>query len=639
MTDKIVFLRPDCISSRLQESQRKTTKGIYYKFSYYVKFDKNTHNAYLTDNEAEEIRLRFSTYKNSPTDIFEISKNDLTPEIVKHFRFVQPFIDYEQRDINIPPYILGLWLGDGDSAGPNLTSIDLPIIDAWSQYANNIGYRIRIHHTDRKNSNKDGESETVQHLRIVKGIPSDTSNISMGKPNLKPDTQGRYICKYCHIQFSGYQGLWSHMKNRLQSGLVCLKSENVVKTYLKNYSLLNNKHIPIVYLKNSKDVRLELLAGLLDTDGYLEKGSHYSIIQKNKQLADDIVILCQSLGFYTKMKETRKSCIYKEEKKEGIYYLITIFNSMMNLQVIPVRLERKRMVAQEKTQNRYNPLINVMGDPIEEKCRVQWTETMKIRLYSITCKIKKLIPGKPIPWNIYGDLDEMFKGISPRALDTMYYKNLCIEKDKYDASLMDMNFSLDDLSDPNWIRNTDRIKTLHDSGYLLTKEENGCLYNWLYSQKRKKFRTDQIQLVDSLLDRNREIAEEQWERDWFQQFSKLSEWIKTHMRTPREGKLIEDDEERTIGDFYKCIKKRISDNNLPANCKNAVSELIKDYGSIIEKGNNKKPINVILSDGNYIFFQTQNACANYFDVSKSTIMHAIKHHKMVQGATLWIEDV
>jgi len=638
-TDTIVFLRPDCIASSLKETKRNTKRGVYYKFSYYVKFNKIHYNEYLTDNEVKEIRSKLSTLKNSPTDIFEISKNNLTPDILKHFRYVQPFIDYEPCDINIPPYILGLWLGDGDSSGPALTSIDLPIIDAWSKYANSIGYRISTSHTDRKNPNTDGESETVQHLRIVKDIPFETVDISMGKPNLKPDSQGRYICGYCHTQFKGYSGLWFHMKNRLQSGLVCLKSENVVNTYLKTYSLLNNKHIPIVYQKNSADVRLELLAGLLDTDGHLEKGCHYSITQKNKKLADDIVILCQSLGFYTKLKETPSSCIYKGEKKEGIYHKITIFNSMSNLHTIPVRLERKRIVAEENTRNRYQPSINIIGDSIDETCKVQWTDNMKIRLYSITAKIKQLIPEKSIPWNLYGDVDEMFKGISPRALDTMYFKTLCLEKDKYDTLVINMDFSLDDISDPNWIKNIDQIKTLHDSGVWLTKEENEYLYQWLYHQKRNKLRTDQIQLVDSLLDCNREISKERWERDWFQNFSKLSEWIKTHMRTPREGKHIEDHEERSIGDFYKCIKKRISDNNLPANCMEAWTKLRQDYGSIIEKGNRKKSINVILSDGNNIIFQTQNGCAKYFDVSKTTIMHALKNNKMVKGATLRIVDV
>jgi replicative DNA helicase len=53
---------------------------------------------------------------------------------------------------------------------------------------------------------------------------------------------------------------------------------------LKNYNLINNKHIPQDYLINSRTNRLRLLAGLLDTDGYYDKkGKCFEITQNNNQ--------------------------------------------------------------------------------------------------------------------------------------------------------------------------------------------------------------------------------------------------------------------------------------------------------------------------------------------------------------------
>ena len=53
----------------------------------------------------------------------------------------------------------------------------------------------------------------------------------------------------------------------------------------------DRKHIPQVYLRASEDVRLELLAGLLDTDGtYQETGHFYEFTQSERwheRLFDD----------------------------------------------------------------------------------------------------------------------------------------------------------------------------------------------------------------------------------------------------------------------------------------------------------------------------------------------------------------
>src|SRR5690606_8626431 len=78
---------------------------------------------------------------------------------------------------------------------------------------------------------------------------------------------------------------------------------------LRNKELLKNKHIPSEYLIDSRDNRLKLLAGLIDTDGHRECRSDrpnqrsYEITQKNKTLAYQIKELCFSLGFYASLKE------------------------------------------------------------------------------------------------------------------------------------------------------------------------------------------------------------------------------------------------------------------------------------------------------------------------------------------------
>lgn len=73
------------------------------------------------------------------------------------------------------------------------------------------------------------------------------------------------------------------------------------------------KFIPKEYLTASKEQRLRLLNGLLDTDGYVDKNSVY-ITLSSKQMSDDIVELVNSIGgiVYVTLKKGRY-------KKNGIY--------------------------------------------------------------------------------------------------------------------------------------------------------------------------------------------------------------------------------------------------------------------------------------------------------------------------------
>jgi len=66
---------------------------------------------------------------------------------------------------------------------------------------------------------------------------------------------------------------------------------------LKNEKLFNNKRIPDVYFRSSIKQRLELLAGLIDTDGYVyQKNGRIVFSGCDKKLIDDVRRLIISLG-------------------------------------------------------------------------------------------------------------------------------------------------------------------------------------------------------------------------------------------------------------------------------------------------------------------------------------------------------
>ena len=116
--------------------------------------------------------------------------------------------------------------------------------------------------------------------------------------------------------------------------------KNCFLEFLKKFNLINNKHIPLQYKTSSIDDRLNLLAGLIDSDGYYQRGC-YEIVQKRKKLSEDIVDLCRSLGFGTTIKKVRKTCTNaKNGPKTGTYYLVRF--SGHAIKKIPVLLKRKK---------------------------------------------------------------------------------------------------------------------------------------------------------------------------------------------------------------------------------------------------------------------------------------------------------
>ena len=197
------------------------------------------------------------------------------------YKGIKTGLDFKYKEVNLDPYYLGLWLGDGTSRTCAITNVD-PEIEAYIYNEIPKMYDVSI----RKH-------EMTFHIK---------------------KNEGKY---------------------------------NDIQQRLKSYDLPLNKHIPKEYLLNSKEVRLQLLAGLIDSDGCLAKDyktkqpKGYYITQKNKKLAEDIAMLSRSLGYYTTIKERTSTM----RRKDGSYYqcqthTVAIFAKDYN--EIPVKVERKK---------------------------------------------------------------------------------------------------------------------------------------------------------------------------------------------------------------------------------------------------------------------------------------------------------
>jgi hypothetical protein len=111
---------------------------------------------------------------------------------------------------------------------------------------------------------------------------------------------------------------------------------------LKQMGLITaKKFIPDCYKINSRKNRLELLAGLLDTDGYLSNGC-FEIISAYPKLAKDILFLARSLGFMA------TTAIKRVKGYDKDYYRIVISG---NISEIPTKVPRKKAEPRKINKN------------------------------------------------------------------------------------------------------------------------------------------------------------------------------------------------------------------------------------------------------------------------------------------------
>ena len=265
-----------------------------------------------TVNESHILSLKMSSNYNNKkynhpkkNDIHDVSLLEYLnlpkgfKDILKGYRVG---VEFRCKDVDIEPYFLGLWLGDGTSQTTGITTLDDCVINYINEYSERLNSRVVI-----------------------------------------CDTNGTRCCTYSIVNSS------TNKENNF-------KGNNKLLNMLKNYNLLLNKHIPKIYKCNSRQVRLELLAGIIDSDGCESRGG-YDIIQKNETLLDDIIYVARSLGFAAYKKVCKKSCMYKGEKKEGVYYRTNIHGK--GLEDIPVKCERKKVEPRRQIKDALNTGIKV----------------------------------------------------------------------------------------------------------------------------------------------------------------------------------------------------------------------------------------------------------------------------------------
>lgn len=257
--------------------------------------------------EKEEIEIKAS-------DFYLSSKRK--KHIYKGFKVG---VEFDQKDIQIDPYWLGIWLGDGNSDAPAITTGDKEIVDYIYKLAKKVKLSIR-----------EADGHGCKTYYFVKNL-----RVKNKKCSYEGCENKSYCRGMCEQHYKKYkQFIKNYPSNHFK---------NPFTEFLRSNNLIKNKHIPNCYKFNSRKFRLNLLAGLIDSDGSFSKTGSVEFYNTNKVLAEDVLWLARSLGFRSSLN-TKKDAI----KSTG--YKRTSFRVRISGKISDVPILVKRKQAGDKTK-------------------------------------------------------------------------------------------------------------------------------------------------------------------------------------------------------------------------------------------------------------------------------------------------
>lgn len=341
LTDELNLVVPSehskpCIS-------KKRDKNGYFRVPYWhLPLDKKATRCFRNLEDAEAFRDSVIWTREQVLKTVTVADVLSRPyHYQKYHRLARQAVEYEAQDVPLDPYFCGVWLGDGCSRACKITTADQEILDYITMIADTYGMKVMQTKYEidyiitNGNHGRAGGVPTLDKDTMMQAIQSaGTLKEVAGKFGLSIPTLRRYRSMHAEGNLDEYYR--TH-------------DQNPIILVLKELGLIMNKHIPKCYLENSREVRLKVLAGLIDTDGSLHNGG-YDMCFANKRLLEDVVTLAKSLGFKCRdIASVMKTCTNAPGGPKACQAYRSYISGGNDLKDIPVLLERKR-IKKDKVQ-------------------------------------------------------------------------------------------------------------------------------------------------------------------------------------------------------------------------------------------------------------------------------------------------
>lgn len=206
-------------------------------------------------------------------------------------------LDLPDRDLLIDPYLLGVWLGDGSSNGARITA-SLDDCDFIVSEIEKAGKSCKVE--------RNGSAVITIEPKLANICPRGHNKDITG-------WNGRG-CAECGRALSR-----NHQNAKRGNGKADAL-DPIVMTFnrcLSALKLVNNKHIPDVYLRASRSQRLAVVQGLMDTDGYVCNKGRCEFVTTSVAIRDGMADLLSGLGIKYTVKCKQPTTTYKGKKVLG----------------------------------------------------------------------------------------------------------------------------------------------------------------------------------------------------------------------------------------------------------------------------------------------------------------------------------
>jgi len=273
-----------------------------------VQYNRPVYEVLFSDGEriVADAEHEWLTTSYTPRDLQAIRTtreiaNSLTsskPGLRNHRIGVCDTLNLPDADLPIPPYTLGFWLGDGHSASARIT--------IGTKDAPDVLYEIH------------GE-----------GVPTKKGK----SPNAGSDI---YVLGGDRAQ-----------EARDQS----------VQARLRHLNLLDNKHIPQIYLRGSYEQRMTLLRGLMDSDGYVTQRGRCNFDTTSPRLRDGVVELLRTLSFKPHVS-TKRATLYGKDCGEAYRVTFTAYEGTP-IAGLPRKIERLKKRPEKLCRSRGRKIVDV----------------------------------------------------------------------------------------------------------------------------------------------------------------------------------------------------------------------------------------------------------------------------------------
>lgn len=213
-----------------------------------------------------QVQTRHTLDTEALAELFQQLKGDGRP----HSMWIEAGAALDLPDIELPvdPWLLGAWLGDGATRGGQLSVGRADAVDMLALIKEHWPRQIQV-------------ADEFSGLLVCLSRLGD--RCSYGHSDFRDATPGHPTRRCAHESRHSEMTPWN----------VSFSAE------LRNAGVLGHKVIPPLYLRAGREQRIQLLRGLMDTDGWWNKTrKRAGFTTTDEQLAIDVVHLLRTLGIH-----------------------------------------------------------------------------------------------------------------------------------------------------------------------------------------------------------------------------------------------------------------------------------------------------------------------------------------------------